>query len=334
MKIIIPMAGIGKKMRPQTLTIPKPLITIAGKPIVQRLIEEINKSTKENINEIVFIIGEFGEEVENNLRKIAGDLKIKHTIYYQKKAKGTAHAIYCARDSLEGNLIVAFADTLFKSDSVINTKEDGIIWTKTVKDPSSFGVVKYDKEGIVTEFIEKPAKYVSDKAIIGIYYFKDGIILKKMIEYVIKYNQLVGKEYQLTTALENMKNDGIKFITKEVKEWFDCGNKDATIFAHDRILDSMKGGKLVADNAKIQNSVIIQPCYIDEKVCIKNSVVGPYTSIGKRSNVFNSLIKNSIVQENTELHNINIKNSIIGNHVDLHGEVNEVNIGDYTTIYH
>jgi len=333
MKIIIPMAGNGKKMRPHTLTIPKGLIPIAGKPIVQRLIAEIGKNSKSQIEEIVFIIGQFGKEIEKRLRKIAKDLDAKPVIYYQKRALGTAHAIYCAKDSLKGKIIVAFADTLFKAKFVLNEKDDGIIWIKKVDDQGSFGVVKINENNVVKEFIEKPEKFVSDKTIIGIYYFKDGDILKRQLKYLIDYNVMVGTEYQLTTALENMKNDGIRFITKEVNEWLDCGSKNATVYANKRILNNIKSKNLISARAKINNSVIINPSFIDDNVKIINSIVGPYISIGKNSLVENSLLKNSIIQSNSILRDININNSIIGNYVDVNGTVNEVNIGDYTSIY-
>lgn len=212
MKIIVPMAGMGKRMRPHTLTIPKPLLPIAGKPIVQRLVEDITKIANEKVEEIAYIIGEnFGEETEKNLKAIAASLGAKGTIYYQDEALGTAHAILCAAPSLNGKVIVAFADTLFKADFVLELEKDGIIWVQKIEDPRAFGVVKVDANNVITDFIEKPETFVSDFAIIGIYYFKDGAYLRNELQYLIDNNIKEKGEYQLTNALENMKKKGTKF---------------------------------------------------------------------------------------------------------------------------
>ena len=171
------MAGMGKRLRPHTLTIPKPLLPIAGKTIVQRLVEDIAQVSDESIEEIAFVIGNFGDEVESQLKKIAADIGATPKIYYQDKALGTAHAILCAKNSLVGKTIVAFADTLFQADFSLDEKQDGIIWVKKIEDPSAFGVVKLNDDNIITDFVEKPEVFVSDSYIIGIYYFKDGYSL-------------------------------------------------------------------------------------------------------------------------------------------------------------
>jgi len=334
MKIIIPMAGIGKRMRPHTLTIPKPLIPIAGKPIVHRLVEEIGKNLNEKIEEIAFIIGDFGVEVENRLHEIAKSIGADSKIYYQEEALGTAHAIYCAKDSLKGKVIVAYADTLLKADFVMEEKSDGIIWVKKVDDPSSFGVVKIDENEIITDFIEKPKDKISDLAIIGIYYFKDGENFSKELKYLFDNDIVVNGEYQLTDALENMKNKNISFKTSEVEEWLDCGNKDATVYTNQRILELHKDEKLISDSANIQNSIIKAPCFIDENVIIKNSIIGPHLSIGANSQIVNSIVRNGIIQSNSKVEDLNIKNSMIGNSVEIVGDVPEMSIGDFTTIIH
>jgi len=179
MKIIIPMAGMGKRMRPHTLTVPKPLVPIAGKAIVHRLVEDIAKVCGEKIEEVAFIIGDFGKETEQRLIKIAESVGAKGSIYYQREALGTAHAIYCAKESLGGKVVVAFADTLFKADFTLDTSNEGIIWVQKVEDPRPFGVVKLNDKNEITDFVEKPEHFVSDLAIIGIYYFQDGENLKK-----------------------------------------------------------------------------------------------------------------------------------------------------------
>ncbi len=332
MKIIIPMAGMGKRMRPHTLTIPKPLIRIAGKPIVQRLAEGIVKVAGHDVDEIAFIIGDFGDEVEKELIKIAENLGAKGSIYYQTKALGTAHAINCAADSLKGNVIVAFADTLFDADFQLDLDKDGIIWTHKVEDPSAFGVVKKDTNGIITDFVEKPAKFVSNEAIIGIYYFKDGENLQSELQYLMDNNIVKSGEYQLTDALENMKLKGLKFYSGQVKEWLDCGNKDATVYTNQRILELNGIEKLIADNVKTDNSLIIEPCFIGNDVVIENSIIGPHVSIGEGSKITNSIIKNSIIQTNCNIDNAALLQSMIGNYVHYKGHSRSVSIGDFTTL--
>jgi len=327
------MAGMGKRMRPHTLTIPKPLIPIAGKPIVQRLVEDIAKVCNDNVDNIGFIIGRnFGTEVEENLKEIASQVDAKGHIYYQDEALGTAHAIMCAQDILSGNTVVAFADTLFKADFKLDTSKDGIIWVQQVEDPSAFGVVKINENNEITEFIEKPQTFVSDLAIIGIYYFKDGDYLKNELQYLLDNNITDKGEFQLTAALESIKKKGTKFVPGKVTEWLDCGNKNATVYTNQRYLEFIKDQKLIADSATIENSVIIPPCYIGEGTVVKNTVIGPHVSLGDHSTVEDSRLKNMIIQTNTVITNTNIANSMVGNFVTLEGQTLDVSIGDYNTL--
>ncbi|MBK6265174.1 nucleotidyltransferase [Marivirga sp. S37H4] len=334
MNIIIPMAGMGKRMRPHTLTIPKPLIPIAGKPIVQRLVEDIAKVCESQVDKIGFIIkSSFGQEIEEKLLAIAASVGAKGSIHYQEEALGTAHAIMCAKDLLEGNTVVAFADTLFKADFKLDTEEEGIIWTQKVDDPSAFGVVKVNENNLITDFIEKPQTPVSNLAIIGIYYFKKGEDLKKELQYLLD-NEIrdAGGEYQITVALENMKEKGVKLKPGTVTEWLDCGNKDATVYTNQRYLEFIRNEELIAGSAQMENSVIIPPVYLGKKVMIKNSIIGPHVSIGDGTIVSDSRIENSIVQTNSEIRQAQIKNSMLGNHVVYQGTPKDLSIGDFNKL--
>lgn len=325
------MAGMGKRMRPHTLTIPKPLIPVAGKPIVQRLIEDIAVVCGEKVEEVAFIIGNFGKEAENNLIKIAENIGAKGTIHYQEEALGTAHAILCAEKALSGNVVVAFADTLFKANFKIDVAKEGIIWVSKIDDPGAFGVVKVNSDNVITDFVEKPQTFVSDLAIIGIYYFKDGENLRKELQYLIDNNIMEKGEYQLTRALENMKQKGMKFSPGSVDEWLDCGNKDATVYTNQRVLELNKGKKLIADSFKNINSVVVEPCFIGENVEITNSVIGPYVSVGSDSKITNSIIQNTIIQTNSKISGATIENSMVGNFVEYKGSARELSLGDYST---
>ncbi len=326
------MAGMGKRMRPHTLTVPKPLLPIAGKPAVQRLVEDIAKVCKEGIDEVNFIIGRFGAEAEANLIQVAESIGAKGKISYQDQALGTAHAILCAKESLNGKVIVAFADTLFKADFKLDEGNDGTIWVQKIEDPRMFGVVKVDANNIITDFVEKPEEFVSDLAIIGIYYFRDGEYLHKELQFLIDNNVMEKGEYQLTNALENMKQKGAKFIPGRISEWLDCGNKDSSVFTNQRYLEYIKSEKLTATSAKITNSIVIQPCFIGENVELKNAVVGPHVSIGNNSVVANSVIKNSIVQSNAKISHAVIENSMFGNFAVYAGKAVDLSVGDYNVI--
>ncbi len=332
MRIIVPMAGMGKRMRPHTLTVPKPLVPIAGKPIVQRLVEDIAKVCGQKVDEVAFIIGNFGKETEAKLINIAESVGAKGTIYYQDQPLGTAHAILCAGPSLDGNLVVAFADTLFKADFTLDTTPDGTIWVQKVEDPKPFGVVTLDDKGIITKFVEKPETFVSDLAIIGIYYFKDGAYLKKELQYLIDNDIKDKGEYQLTNALDNMKAKGSAFKPGKVTEWLDCGNKDSTVQTNERYLEFIKNEDLVSKTAKITNSIVIQPVFIGENAEITNSIIGPHVSIGKGTKVTDSIVKKSIIQENSSIKNANVSNSMLGNFASLEGSTLDLSVGDFNVI--
>ncbi len=333
MNIIIPMAGMGKRMRPHTLTTPKPLIPIAGKPIVQRLVEDIVATCNEKVGEIAFVIGpSFGKEVEQHLCEVAEAVGAKGKIYYQEQALGTAHAILCAANALQGNVFIAFADTLFKATFSIDVHKDAIVWTQKVEDPSAFGVVKLNKANEIEAFVEKPKEFVSDLAIIGVYYFRDGEGLRKELQRLIDEDIKLKGEYQITDAMDHMLNKGIKFYTDQVDEWLDCGNKDATVFTNARILDIKQDSEqLVSSSVKQENSVIIPPCFIGKDTVIRNSVIGPFVSIEAGCTVEDSRISNSMIQEHTIVKNATLNNSLLGKNVNYMDKSLELSLGDYST---
>ncbi|MGV7106586.1 sugar phosphate nucleotidyltransferase [Flavobacterium sp. U410] len=335
MKIIVPMAGRGSRLRPHTLTVPKPLIPIAGKPIVHRLVEDIAKVINQPIDEIAFIIHEsFGKQVEEDLIAIAEKLGAKGIINYQNEALGTAHAIMCAKESLSGPVVIAYADTLFRAEFSLDTAADSVIWVKQVDDPSAFGVVQLNDKNEIVDFVEKPKEFVSDLAIIGIYYFKSGETLHAELQYLLDNNVVKGGEYQLTDALENMKQKGLKFVPGKVEEWMDCGNKNVTVETNSRMLNFLEkdGENMVSSSVKTINSTIIPPCYIGDDVELENAIIGPYVSLGNGTKVINSEVKNSLVQNNAVIVNAKLDNAMIGNHAKFDGDFTSVSIGDYSVL--
>lgn len=334
MKVIVPMAGRGSRLRPHTLVTPKPLLHVAGKPIVQRLVEDIASIYQGNIEEIAYIIGDFGKETEDNLIAIAEKLGAKGKIYHQTEPLGTAHAIWQAKDSLSGEVIVAFADTLFTADFSLDKEKDGAIWVKKVEDPRAYGVVTLDENGDINAMVEKPEEFVSDLAIIGIYYFKDGDALSKEIQYLLENDIKEKGEYQITNALDNMKNKGAKFVPGVVNDWMDCGNKTMVLDTTAQVLafEQAKGIKLVDESIQTEDSVIIEPCFIGKNVKITRSVVGPFVSLGDNCVVENTVISHSSVREKTHIKNVVMKNAMIGANAFYSGHVESPDLGDFSRV--
>ena len=338
MKIIVPMAGRGSRLRPHSLTVPKPLIPVAGQPIVHRLVKDIAKVLKQPIEEIAFVLGDpawFGDEVVSSLKDLAKSLGAKASIYRQDQPLGTGHAIMCARPSLSGPAVIAYADTLIRAEFDLDPTADSVIWTKQVNNPEAYGVVKLNKNQEIVELVEKPETFVSDQAVIGIYYFKDVAVLKEKLQEILDENVMNGGEYQINDGIKRMMADGKVFKTGSVDEWMDCGNKSITLETNQRMLGFLQAdGKeqLIASSVILENSKIIEPCFIGENVSLKDSTVGPYVSIGSNSIIENSTVKNSLIQTNTSIKNANLDNGMIGNHVKYDGHFTSVSIGDYSVL--
>ena len=335
MKIIVPMAGRGSRLRPHTLTIPKPLIPIAGKPIVHRLVEDIAGVLNQEIEEVAFIIHEtFGKKVEEELIAIANKLGARGTIYYQNEALGTGHAMMCAKDSLSGPAVIAYADTLIRADFDLDKDADSVIWVKQVDQPEAFGVVKLNEANEIVELVEKPETFVSDLAVIGIYYFKDVAVLKNELQLVLDNNIIHGGEYQINDGIKQMMAKGMKFVPGKVDEWMDCGNKNVTVETNSRMLGFLHndGIHLVDDTVKLENATIIPPCYIGKDVILINATVGPNVSLGNSCHVINSTIQNSLIQTHTHIKNANLDNAMIGNHVNFNANFTSISIGDYSVL--
>jgi glucose-1-phosphate thymidylyltransferase len=335
MKIIVPMAGRGSRLRPHTLTIPKPLIPIAGKPIVHRLVEDIAGVLNQDIDEVAFIIHEsFGKKVEEELIAIAQKLGAKGTIYYQNEALGTGHAIMCAKESLSGPAVIAYADTLIRADFDLDKTADSVIWVKQVDQPEAFGVINLNENNEIIELVEKPKEFVSDLAVIGIYYFKDVAVLKNELQLVLDNNIVHGGEYQINDGIKQMMAKGMKFVPGKVEEWMDCGNKDVTVDTNNRMLNFLHndGIHLIDYDVKQENSTIIPPCYIGKNVVLTNATIGPNVSLGDGCHVSDSTIKNSLIQTHSHIKNAHLDNAMIGNHVSFEGKFTSISIGDYSVL--
>ncbi len=338
MKIIVPMAGRGSRLRPHSLTVPKPLIPVAGQPIVHRLVKDIVKVLKQPVDEIAFVLGDpawFGDDVVESLKALATSLGAKPSIYRQDQPLGTGHAIMCAKPSLSGPAVIAYADTLIRAEFDLDSSADSVIWTKKVANPEAYGVVKLNSKQEIVELVEKPETFVSDQAVIGIYYFKDVEVLKDKLQEVLDQNVMNGGEYQINDGIKRMMADGKVFKTGAVDEWMDCGNKNVTLETNTRMLGFLKADgeeQMIAQSVKNNNSTIIEPCYIGENVELHNATVGPNVSIGNNCVIENSSVKNSLIQNHTNIKNATLDNAMIGNHVIYKGDFKAVSIGDYSVL--
>jgi len=330
------MAGRGSRLRPHSLTVPKPLIPVAGQPIVHRLVKDIAKVLKQPIEEIAFVLGDpafFGDEVVESLTKLAEGLGAKASIYRQDQPLGTGHAIMSAKPSLSGPAVIAYADTLIRAEFDLDPVADSVIWTKRVANPEAYGVVKLDSDHNIVELVEKPESFVSDQAVIGIYYFKDVAVLKEKLQEVLDENIMNGGEYQINDGIKRMMADGRVFKTGTVDEWMDCGNKAVTLETNARMLGFLKADneeQLIDASVVLDNSTVIEPCFIGKGTVLRNTTVGPHVSIGKDCVIENSTVKNSLIQNQTTIKNANLDEAMIGNHVKYNGEFTRISIGDYT----
>ncbi len=338
MKIIVPMAGRGSRLRPHSLTVPKPLIPVAGKPIVHRLVRDIAKVLKEPIEEIAFVLGDpawFDDSVVESLQDLAHSLGAIPSIYRQDQPLGTGHAIMCAAPSLSGPAVIAYADTLIRATFELDPEADSVIWTKKVENPEAFGVVKLNEKDEITELVEKSKTFVSDQAVIGIYYFKDVAVLKSKLQEVLEENIMNGGEYQINDGIKKMMTDGKIFKTGTVDEWMDCGNKAVTVETNGKMLQFLHDDgeeQLISKTAVLENASIIPPCYIGENAILRNVTIGPNVSVGDGTEIEDSTIKNSLIQSQSFIKNVQLDNAMIGNHVRYDGTFTQVSLGDYTVL--
>ena len=330
------MAGRGSRLRPHTLTTPKPMLLVAGMSIVSRLVRDIVKLLDQPVTNIGFVLGDpvfFGDEVVDELQQLAKELGAKEQIFRQFKALGTGHAILCAESLLSGPTVIAYADTLIRADFALDSSADAIIWVKKVKNPEAYGVVETNDKGEIKGLVEKPQTQVSDLAVIGIYYFKQAADLKDELTAVMDEKLTRGGEYQINDGILRMIQKGKHFTTAEVSQWMDCGNPAITVETNQRMLQILETeGELLEGTYTNNNSTVIPPCYISDGVEIHNSTIGPFVSIGQDTRIENSTIENSIIQSHCALSGVKLKDAMLGNHVKYNGDVSVVSLGDYTEL--
>jgi glucose-1-phosphate thymidylyltransferase len=330
MKAIIPVAGAGTKLRPHTHTQPKPLIPVAGRPILGHILDNLMLA---GIHDFVFIIGYLGEKIEEFIKEQYGD-KIHAEFVVQGPREGLAHAIGMASEEIQASregILIVLGDTIVDVDyPSILASEYSILGVDTVEDPRAFGVAKLNEEGFVTSLVEKPNIPKSNLALAGIYRIRETDALLNAINHIISNQLRTQTEYHLTDALMLMVEQGIQIKTQKVNNWFDCGKKE-TLLATNRILLGRKDISLHQPE-DMENSILVQPVSIAPGVKIRNSIIGPFVAIGTGVILENSIVSNSIIGEYSQLDSIILKGSVVGNDAILKGKSQSVNIGDSTEI--
>ena len=324
MKVIIPLAGKGTRLRPHTHVTPKPMMRVAGKPVMSYVLDELRDLG--GVDEIIYITGHLKEKVEDFARK---SLDIPSVFIEQKVQDGTAGAIALAREHIDQPVLIIFVDTIFDADlSIINrTDADGIIWTKEVEDYQRFGVVVTDKDGNMTKIVEKPKTPISKAANIGLYYIRNWKLLFEGIDHVLAAPKNQG-EYFLTDAFQYMIDKGAKIKVIDVEGWYDAGKIETMLETNQTMLEKGRARKPAAS----ADTTIVDPVYIEDNVTLNGSTIGPNVSIGTGSVIENSKVSHSIIGTNSRIARSTISNSLVGDDTVLDGVTGEVTVGDNSEV--
>jgi len=328
MKAIIPVAGIGSRLRPHTHTQPKSLIPVAGKPILAHIIDHL---LGWGIDEFVFIIGYMGDKIENYIDNHYPKIKAHYVV--QSDGRGTAHAIWLAKDLIDESepLLIVLGDTIFKAnkEEFLNS-ETTCLGVKKVDDPSTFGVAELNQDGSVFRLVEKPVIPKSNLALIGVYKILNTTLLKEGLDHVVQGEENLNGEVHLTDVLMHMVDEGERIVTCNVETWFDCGRKDILLDTNAILLK--KGEYPEPAKDQLVNSILVPPVFLGEGAVVENSIIGPNVSIGDNTRIQSSILRNTIIGADSDLRHASLKDSIIGNHASLEGSTLSLNLGDSTEI--
>ena len=325
-KIVIPMAGWGTRMRPHTWSKPKPLMPIAGKTVLDYVLDQFDSLPAGFEKEFVFIVGQHGEQIEQHMQDNYPDVKVHFVV--QKEMRGQSHALYLAREHLTGPMLMAFSDTLIETDLTFLESEtcDGMAWVKPVPDPRRFGVAELGSEGHIARLIEKPQDVNNNLVLVGFYYFRSGEALVAAIEEQMARGTSLKGEYYIVDAINVMLEDNVDFRVKRIETWLDTGIPATTLETNRYLLENRADNSdAFADRSGV---VIIPPVCIHQSVQLESAVVGPYVSIGKDSRITDAVVRNSIVGDETEVSGLVCENSLLGNKVYIEGQINHLNMGD------
>jgi len=329
MKIILPVAGKGSRLRPHTHTKPKSLVHLAGKTVLRHIMDNLIKL---DANEFIFIVDKNGSIIKDYIKKNYPKIKIQTV--FQKKPLGPAHAVWLAKPLIKkgDDILIVFNDTMFITDLTRISKLckdcDGLIYSKRVEDYKRFGVIVLEN-GRITKLVEKPDKPISNLAQVGLYYLKDGLQFINFIEYTIKHKMTVRGEYFLPNAFQIMIDKGMRLKAPEIDEWLDCGKPETLLKTNEYLLEH-GNEKLV----KGENLTIIPPVFIEESAIVKNSIIGPNVSVSHNSKIINSIIRNSIIDNDTVIEDSFLDHSLIGSFAVVKSAPKRLNVGDNSEIHY
>ncbi|MFN0213535.1 MAG: sugar phosphate nucleotidyltransferase [Saprospiraceae bacterium] len=330
MKVLIPVAGVGTRLRPHTYTQPKPLMPVAGKPIICFIVDKLVEA---GIRDFVFVIGYLGDKVRHFIEETYPEL---HTEFvYQEHREGSAHAVWTARETIEDEdeIFIAFGDSIFDLDlQKMLDCPNSCIGVKKVSDPRDFGVAEFGEDGKVTRLIEKPRIPKSNMAIVGLYKIKEVPALIRATEHLIRQELRTMGEYQLTDALQIMVEQNIHFHTIPVQNWFDCGRKEVLLETNAMLLDQRGIASSQRDLPPFENTIFIHPVAVGNNCKIAHSIIGPHVTIGDNAQIQRSIVKDSIIGNFASLDEVVLKHSVIGADASIRGMDLSLNIGDNTEI--
>ena len=330
LKIIVPMAGLGARLRPQTLTKPKPLLPLAGRTLLDHFLDTFTSIPLTRQVEYVFIIGQMGEQIQNYIENNYPQMPVQYVV--QEEMRGQSDAIYRAKDFLSGPVIIAFPDTLINTDltTLSTVTAEAMTWVKQVEDPRRFGVAEVNAAGYVSKLIEKPETTTNNLALVGFYYFKDGQKLCEAIEEQFKRNVRLRNEFYLVDAVNILLEKGIKMRARTIEVWLDAGTPETLLTTNRFLLDNGRDNS--TDYSARNDIAIIPPVYIHPDALVSSSVIGPNVSVGAGCKIHSSVLSNVIMDAETEIENMVIDNSLLGKNVRLKARVAQMSLGDETQV--
>jgi glucose-1-phosphate thymidylyltransferase len=329
LKIVIPMAGFGTRLRPQTWSRPKQLLSIAGKTVIEHVLDQFNTLPDGVAVEYIFIVGYLGEKIEAFMNERYPHLNVRYVV--QAEMRGQSHAIYLAKEYLHGPMLMVFADTLIETDLAALGADGigGIAWVKPVPDPRRFGVAEVGADGLVTRLVEKPAEMDNNLAVVGFYYFRESEALIAAIEAQMERGRQLKGEFYLADAINIMLAHGLKMRTQRVETWLDAGTPQAVLETNRYLLEHGAGN---AGEFSAEGVTVIPPAFIHPAAEVAAAVIGPYASIGAGCKVERAVIADSIVEDGAQVANAVLERSLVGQNAAVRGRAAEVNLGDNAVV--